>query len=69
MDRLRTFINGIGNILTGLRTNEVFRDKLHGLVELAKTPLVQSLVSSFSIDLTLVDTLYEALINDTVCSV
>lgn len=66
MDRLKTFIHGVGDILTGLRTNEVFRDKLHDLVELAKTPLVQSLVASFSFDVTIVDSLYAALINDTV---
>lgn len=69
MDRLKKFINGIGNILTGLRTNAEFRGKLDELVALAKTPLVQSIVASFSIDLTIIDSLYVALLNDTVSSV
>lgn len=63
VDRLRTFINGIGNIITGLRTNEAFKEKFKSLIELAKTPLVQSIVS---FDMTIIDSVHNALVNSTV---
>lgn len=56
----------LNSIITNLRTDSAYRAKLDTVINLAKSPFVQTLISSFNADLSIIDTIYEALINDTV---
>lgn len=66
MNRLKIFVNGLANILTQLRTNEDFKTNAKDFVSLAKSPFVKSMIGQFQIDLSVIDMVFDALLNNEV---
>lgn len=49
-----------------LRTNETFQGKLKELLDLAKSPFIQGIISAFGIDTKMIDDIFQALLYDEV---
>lgn len=62
--RLKTFLNSLTTVVTQLREDTAYRQKLGSLVELIKTPLIQSLIGQVNVDPTMIDGILDSLLND-----
>lgn len=64
MDRLKALIGGLGTTIRQLREEGPFRDKFMQLVQLTKTPFVQTVIRSFKVDTKILDTIFDGLLYD-----
>lgn len=62
--RLKTFLISLDTIVTKLRTEEDFRDQLVKLIDLVKTPIIQSIIGVMAIDTKAIDSIFDALLHD-----
>lgn len=64
--QFKIFINSINTIITKLRTDDVFKERLTSLLDLAKTPFIQSIISSAHIDFKMIESVLNGLMYDDV---
>lgn len=64
MNRLKDLTKSLETIIKNLRVEGDFRNKFLNIVNLAQTPFVKALIASFNIDYKILDTVFNALLED-----
>lgn len=64
--RLKVFIASLDTTISKLRTDETFKSRLKGLLELAKSPFIQSVIKSANIDFKMIEAVINGLMYDDV---
>lgn len=64
--RLKVFIASLDTTIGKLRTDETFKGRLQGLLELAKSPFIQSVIKSANIDFKMIQAIMNGLMYDDV---
>lgn len=64
IDRLKTFLTSLSTVVTKLRSDDEYRAKLGSLVELIKSPVIQSLIGSVNVDSSMIDGILDSLLHD-----
>ncbi|GAB0094455.1 ATP-binding cassette sub-family A member 12 [Sergentomyia squamirostris] len=64
VNKLKTFAKAIENILTKVRTDDEVRDKFLKLLQLAKSPFVQTIMSSANLDPAAIEGMFNGVLYD-----